>query len=260
MNFTAITVFGIAFIFLTTVLGAALVYCFKKEIPKKLQSVIFGFAAGVMTAASVWSLLLPALEESEKVWGRCAFIPVSIGFLLGGALIVVFERVYTFSKAPNGEWGDTPASVRARKLFFSMTLHNIPEGLAVGFAFGAAHLAGTAAAYIAALGLAVGIGCQNLPEGAAVSLPMKTALNSKNKAFVFGVGSALAEPIFAIIGYFFVSYLRVLQPWLLAFSAGAMIFVVAEELLPETKCDGGSIGAWGVMVGFVLMMVLDVAL
>ncbi len=256
MNFTAITVFGIAFIFVTTVLGSALVYCFKKEIPKKLQSVIFGFAAGVMTAASVWSLLLPALEESEKVWGRCAFMPVSIGFLLGGALIVLFERICSQKADGSG----TLASVRARKLFFSMTLHNIPEGLAVGFAFGAAHLAGTASAYIAALGLAIGIGCQNLPEGAAVSLPMKTALNSKNKAFLFGVWSAVAEPLFAVIGYFFVAYLRALQPWLLAFSAGAMIFVVAEELLPEAKCDGGSIGAWGLMVGFVLMMALDVAL
>ena len=253
MNYTAITVFGIGFIFLMTTLGAALVYCFKTQMPEKLQSALFGFAAGVMTAASVWSLLLPALSEAETAWGSLAFVPVTIGFLLGGALIVGFDRALSFRK--NEECG------RAKKLFLSVTLHNIPEGLAVGFAFGAAQSVGTAAAYIAALGLAVGVGVQNLPEGAAVSLPMQTALQSKHKAFLYGAWSAVVEPIFAVIGYFFAAYLQVLQPWLLAFSAGAMIFVVSEELLPETKRDiKSSIGAWGVMLGFALMMILDVAL
>ena len=253
MNYTLITILGIAFIFLMTTLGAALVYCFKTQMPEKLQSALFGFAAGVMTAASVWSLLLPALAQAELAWGNLAFIPVTIGFLLGGALIVGFDRALNFRK--NEECG------RAKKLFLSVTLHNIPEGLAVGFAFGAAFSLSTPAAYIAALGLAVGVGFQNLPEGAAVSLPMQTALQSKHKAFFYGVLSAVVEPVFAAIGYFFAAYLQVLQPWLLAFSAGAMIFVVSEELLPETKRDTkSSIGAWGVMLGFALMMILDVAL
>lgn len=253
MDFTSITILGIGFIFLMTTLGAALVYCFKTQMPEKLQAALFGFAAGVMTAASVWSLLLPALAEAESVWNGLAFLPVTIGFLLGGALIVGFDRA--LGVRGNKEEG------RARKLFLSVTLHNIPEGLAVGFAFGAAFAAGTSAAYIAALGLAIGVGVQNFPEGAAVSLPMQTALQSKHKAFLYGVLSAVVEPIFAVIGYFFAAYLRVLQPWLLAFSAGAMIFVVSEELLPEAKREGsGSIGAWGVMIGFILMMILDVAL
>lgn len=253
MDYTTITILGIGFIFLMTTLGAALVYCFKAQMPKKLQAALFGFAAGVMTAASVWSLLLPALSEAEPEWGNLSFIPVTIGFLLGGALIVGFDRALNFRK--NEESG------RAKKLFLSVTLHNIPEGLAVGFAFGAAFSAGTPAAYVAALGLAVGVGFQNLPEGAAVSLPMQTALKSKNRAFLYGVFSAIVEPLFAVLGYFFAAYLQVLQPWLLAFSAGAMIFVVSEELLPETKGDAkSSIGAWGVMLGFALMMILDVAL
>ena len=250
---TMLTIFGICFIFLTTMLGAALVYCFKTQMPERLQAALFGFAAGVMTAASVWSLLLPALAQAEIAWGNLAFLPVTIGFLLGGALIVGFDRALNFRK--NQEGG------RAKKLFLSVTLHNIPEGLAVGFAFGAAFSLATPAAYIAALGLAVGIGVQNLPEGAAVSLPMQTALKSKHKAFLYGALSAVVEPIFAVIGYFFAAYLQALQPWLLAFSAGAMIFVVSEELLPETKrVTKSSVGAWGVMLGFALMMILDVAL
>ena len=138
-----------------------------------------------------------------------------------------------------------------------MTLHNIPEGLAVGFAFGMARMAGIPATYVAALGLALGIGFQNLPEGAAVSLPMKMALKSKHKAFLYGMCSAVVEPIFAVIGYLFIGYLQPVQPWLLAFSAGAMIFVVADELLPQTKLEKDNLGAWGVMIGFLSMMILD---
>ena len=252
-----ITVLGIAFIFFATALGSAAVYCFKGDLPPKLQAAIFGFAAGVMLAASVWSLLLPALSQAENAWGNYALLPVCIGFLLGGALIVGFDRLLHYRKNPTGILSD----VRARKLFLSMTLHNIPEGLAVGFAFGGAYALGTTAAYWTALGLAFGIGIQNFPEGAAVSLPIKSAIGSPRKAFLFGAVSAIAEPIFAVIGYFFAAHLQFLQPWLLAFSAGAMIFVVAEELLPEAqRSTSSSIGAWGAMVGFVFMMTLDVLL
>ncbi len=252
MNFALLTVFGFLFVFLTTVLGAALVYCIKKEISPKLYALVFGFSAGIMTAASVWSLLIPALESAKEWVGNSSFLPVALAFLFGGALIVSFEFLTKEDEAHSAD------ILRARKLFLSMTLHNVPEGLAVGFAFGAAHLAGTAAAYIAALGLALGIGFQNLPEGAAVALPMKTALKSKSKAFLYGVCSAVVEPVFALLGYIFIGYLKPLQPWLLAFSAGAMLFVVVDELLPPTKLEKGSFGAWGFMIGFVGMMILDV--
>ena len=246
MNNTAITLFGISFIFIMTVMGAAFVYAFKSKMPDRLESALFGFASGIMTAASVWSLLLPALSQAEIIWKNIAFLPVALGFLFGGILIALF------SVCKKGRMN------RAKKLFLSVTLHNIPEGLAVGFAFGAARTVGTSAAYLSALGLAVGVGVQNFPEGAAVSLPMQTVTKNRNKAFLYGVFSATVEPIFAVLGYFFIAHLQVLQPWLLAFSAGAMIFVVAEELLPETKDRG--FGAWGVMIGFTLMMILDVAL
>lgn len=252
MEHVWITILGITFIFLMTTLGGALVYCFKKELPLKLQSIFYGLAGGVMTAASIWSLLLPALTEAEVTWGKLAFIPVAIGFLLGGLLIVLVEKwMHLPSKGEEG---------RAKKLFLSMTVHNIPEGLAVGFAFGAAHSIGTPTAHFSALMLAIGMGIQNFPEGAAVTLPMQTALKSKHKAFLYGVWSALVEPISAVIGILFATFLRVLQPWLLAFAAGAMIFVVAEELLPASKAEGHSWGAWGVMIGFTIMMILDVAL
>ena len=251
MDFAFFTLFGFFFIFFTTVLGAAFVYCIKEELSPKLYALIFGFSAGIMTAASVWSLLLPALEGAKESLNKYAFLPVSSAFLLGGALIVLFERLTKQNE------GCSMELLRAKKLFLSMTLHNIPEGLAVGFAFGVASLTGTRLAYMAALGLALGIGFQNLPEGAAVSLPMKTALNSKNKAFFYGVCSAVVEPIFAVIGYLFIGYLQPLQPWLLAFSAGAMIFVVADELLPQTKTEQSGFGAWGFMIGFVCMMILD---
>lgn len=252
MDYTWVTIIGIVFIFLMTTLGGALVYCFKTQLPQKLQSIFYGFAGGVMTAASIWSLLLPALSEAEPTWGKLSFIPVAIGFLLGGLLIVLVEKWLKLPK--EGEAG------RAKKLFISVTVHNIPEGLAVGFAFGAAHSIGTPAAYFAALGLAIGMGFQNFPEGAAVTLPMQTALKSKNKAFLYGVWSALVEPVSAVIGLLFATFLRVLQPWLLAFAAGSMIFVVAEELLPASKAEDHSWGAWGVMLGFVVMMILDIAL
>ena len=252
-----ITVLGIVFIFFSTALGSAAVYCFKGDLPPKLQAAIFGFAAGVMLAASVWSLLLPALSQAENAWGNYALFPISVGFLLGGALIVGFDCILHYKINPSGALADG----RARKLFLSMTLHNIPEGLAVGFAFGGAYVLGTSAAYWTSLGLAFGIGIQNFPEGAAVTLTIKSSLGNPHKAFLFGVISAVVEPIFAVIGYFFAAGLQFLQPWLLAFSAGAMIFVVAEELLPESQRNAsGSIGAWGAMLGFVVMMALDVLL
>ncbi|MBQ8429250.1 MAG: ZIP family metal transporter [Clostridia bacterium] len=258
-NFT-LTALGIGFIFLSSTLGAALVYCFKGELSKKTNAAFLGLASGIMLAASIWSLLLPALEQAGNGWGRYAIIPVSVGFLLGAAFLWLFDKMTpdTRKKALLSE------EKKAKRLFLAVTLHNIPESLAVGFAFGAAWAIGTQAAFLSALGVAIGIGIQNFPEGAAVSLPMRTALRSKNKAFLYGLASGAVEPVFAVFGCIFAVYLRVLQPWLLAFAAGAMVFVVAQDLLPDSLVEEGearsSLGAWATAFGFVLMMILDVAL
>lgn len=257
MSKILITVFGIGFIFVMTALGAALVYCFKKGVSATVNAAFSGFASGIMLAASVWSLLLPAIEQAEQSWGDFALVHILTAFLLGGVFLLFFDKLTRSAYQTSAELK------RSAKLFFAVTLHNVPEGLAVGFAFGAAYAVGTTAAYLAALGLAIGIGIQNFPEGAAVSLPLYSALGNKHKAFLYGVASGLAELVFGTLGYFLAAYLQRLQSVLLAFSAGAMVFVVAEELIPDTRNEGvkiSSIGAWGVMIGFAVMMALDVAL
>lgn len=258
-----ITIFGMAFIFIMTALGSALVFCFKKEIPSKFNAILLGCASGVMIAASVWSLLLPAIEQAGKSWGGLAFFPIGAGFLLGGVFLVLLDKAAPIltSRIKGGERAPSRGLSGAAKLFLAVTLHNIPEGIAVGFAFGAAKVSGLTSAYLSALGLAIGMGLQNFPEGAAVSLPIKSETGSKTKGFLFGAFSGVVEPIFAAAGFFLASYLRLLQPWLLAFSAGAMVFVVAEELIPEANENGEAFPtALGIMVGFTFMMLLDVVL
>ena len=254
MNHFWITFFGISFIFIMTTLGAALVFCFKKEIPDKLSRGFFGLASGIMLAAAIWSLLLPALEQAQKAWGRYEFVPVLLGFLFGGAILMFAEVL--FKKIDNSPKKNDV--LLSRKLFMAVTLHNVPEGLAVGFAFGLASTLGTTAAYMSALGLAVGIGVQNFPEGAAVALPLRKTTNNSIKAFVYGSVSGIVEPIFAVIGYVFSMTLTVLQPWLLAISAGTMVYVVMDELLPLSKSGTSSFGTWSGMLGFALMMFFDI--
>ncbi len=260
MNNTALTVFGIAFIFVMTSLGALTVYFFRKEISEKLNTVLLGFAAGIMIAASVWSLLIPAIEGSSS-YGKFNFAPAAVGFLIGGMFLMLLDKIIPhMHRGTNEEEGPHTSLTKTTKLFMAVTIHNIPEGLAVGFAFGAAAMIGDHAAYISALGLAIGIGIQNFPEGAALSLPMKSITKSNNKAFLYGMGSGIVEPVFAVIGYFLAAYIAVLQPWLLSFAAGAMIFVVAEDIIPEARLtERPHLGTWGVMAGFAVMMVLDVA-
>lgn len=254
MNHLLMTICGIAFIFLMTTLGAALVFCFKKEFSPRLNAAFFGLASGIMLAASVWSLLLPAMEQAEGLWKRAALFPVVVAFLFGGVVLLFLDNLFpSFQKSKN----------RFGKLFLAVSLHNIPEGLAVGFAFGVASSLGTPAAYASALSLAVGVGVQNLPEGAAVSLPMRALYGSKGKGFLFGMLSGLPEPVFAILGYFLAAQIRSLQPWLLAFSAGAMIFVVIDDMIPEMKSQESgriSLGSCCAMLGFAIMMTLDVIL
>lgn len=253
------TVIGFSVIFLMTTLGASLVYLFKHEISRKVNTLFLGFASGIMIAASVWSLLIPALEGGPD-WGRWSFVPAVAGFLLGGIFLVLLDKVVPhFHKGPEEEEGPKSPLKKSTKLFLAVTIHNIPEGLAVGFAFGAAAALGETAAYVSALGLAIGIGIQNFPEGAAVALPMRGVAGSRHKAFLYGMGSGAVEPLSAVVGFFLAAYLTALQPWLLAFAAGAMIFVVAEDLIPDAKLEEHPhLGTWGVMVGFAVMMVLDV--
>ncbi len=261
MDHVILTVIGFSIIFIATTLGAALVFFFTKDVPEKMNTLFLGFAAGIMIAASVWSLLIPSIEQSESM-GKWSFVPAAVGFILGGLFLVVLDKVVPhFHKGLNYEEGPKVRLKKSAKLFLAMTIHNIPEGLAVGFAFGAARFIGTDAANLSALGLAVGIAIQNFPEGAAVALPLKRETGGAGKAFLFGAGSGAVEPVAAVLGYFLATSIAVAQPWLLAFAAGAMVFVVAEDLIPDAKLtENPHLGTWGVMAGFVVMMILDVAL
>ena len=257
-----LTVFGFLIIFLATTAGSAMVYFFKHDISKRANAIILGFAAGVMIAASVWSLLIPSIDVAGSQFGTWSWVPAAVGFLLGGLFLVLLDHVLPHFHAGTGqEEGPHVRVHKSTRLFLAVTIHNIPEGLSVGLAFGAAAVSGEPGGYYAALGLAIGMALQNFPEGVAIALPMKVATRSKHKAFLFGMGSGAVEPIAAVVGYILASEVAILHPWMLGFAAGAMIFVVAEDLIPESNLsEYPHAGTWGVMLGFVLMMVLDVAL
>lgn len=262
MSNTSLTVIGFSIIFIMTTLGSSLVFFFKKDISQRVNSFLLGLAAGIMVAASIWSLIMPAIEMSEEAFGKFSWFPAAVSILLGGLALALLDKVVPhMHNGTHQEEGPKSHFSKSMKLFFAVTLHNIPEGLAVGFAFGAAAVSGDSSAFIAALGLAIGIGIQNFPEGAAISLPMRQVTGNRGKAFLFGMGSGVVEPLSAVVGYFLASHLIILQPWLLAFSAGAMLFVVAEDLIPDANLsENPHTGTWGVMFGFIIMMILDVAL
>ncbi|MGV8050682.1 MAG: ZIP family metal transporter [Anaerolineaceae bacterium] len=245
-----------------TAAGAATVFL-GKEISRKVLDGMLGFAAGVMIAASFFSLLSPALELSQglsvPVW-----VPAVVGFLAGGGFLLMVDKLL-----PHLHPGDsTPEGIktswqRSVLLVFAITLHNIPEGLAVGVAFGTAAAGVQSASLSSAIALALGIGIQNFPEGMAVSIPLRRENMRKGKAFFVGQLSGLVEPIAAVIGAAAVLSMKNLLPYALSFAAGAMIYVVAEELIPESQRDESQhsdIPTIGVMLGFALMMLLDVAL
>jgi ZIP family zinc transporter len=244
-----------------TAAGAGLVFFFK-EVNRKVLDGMLGFAAGVMIAASFWSLLAPAIEHSEQSNPFLGgILPVLFGFLLGGAcmrLIDIFLPHLHPGAPPEETEGLKTTWHRSMLLVSAITLHNIPEGLAVGVAFGAAASGNSIGAAIA---LTIGIGIQNFPEGAAVSLPLRREGLSRKESFWWGQLSALVEPIAAVLGAAVVVYMDPLLPYALAFAAGAMIFVVVEELVPEAHRGGnGDIATMGVMLGFSVMMVLDVGM
>ena len=253
---------GTGFTFLMTALGAALVFFFRKEIKPNVQRVFLGFAAGVMIAASIWSLLIPAIDSAEAS-GLPGWIPAAGGFVLGIAFLMLLDNVmphlHLDAKTPEGP---SSSLQRTTLLMSAVTLHNIPEGMAVGLSFAlAAQSNGDAAAYAGALTLALGMGIQNFPEGAAISLPLRNEGFSTVRSFVYGALSGIVEPIFGILTVLIAGQIQPLMPWLLSFAAGAMMYVVVEELIPEAHLGEHShVGTLSVMFGFVLMMVLDVAL
>lgn len=256
MSNIAITIIGIAFIFLMTSLGSMVVFLFNRQMKDRTKSLLLGFASGLMIATSVWSLLLPSISQSQD-YGALSFLPATIGVILGGLFLAFLDKFVPWVLSKKKE-SQNPFD-KSKKLFFAVTLHNIPEGLAVGLAFGCAFVAGETSAFMSALWLAVGIGIQNFPEGSAIALSVKEVGGSRKRGFWYGFLSGVIEPIVALLGIFLATYISSIMPWLLSFAAGAMLFVVVEELMPEIKvADKGKIGSWGFIAGFVIMMVLDV--
>jgi ZIP family zinc transporter len=253
---------GTCFTWFLTALGAGLVFFFK-EIDRKVMDGMLGCAAGVMIAASFWSLLAPAINMVE-VSGGIAWLPPLIGFLTGGFFLWSVDKIlpHVHPGFPTSEAEGVKTSwQRSVLLVLAITLHNIPEGLAVGVAFGAAASGDGTATLGAAIALAVGIGLQNFPEGAAVSVPLRREGLSRTKSFWYGQLSGAVEPIAGVIGAAAVIFMQPLLPYALSFAAGAMIYVVAEELIPESQSMKHSdVATIGVMGGFALMMTLDVAL
>ncbi len=253
---------GTLFTWFLTALGAAVVFFFR-TINRKVLDSMLGFAAGVMIAASFWSLLAPAIEMAEE-FPIPSWVPATVGFLSGGAFLWIVDKLlphlHIGFPAEEAE-GISTSWRRSVLLVLAITLHNIPEGLAVGVAFGAVAYDLPSASLGGAIALAIGIGIQNFPEGAAVSVPLRREGFSRIKSFWYGQLSGVVEPIAGVIGAFSVILMRPLLPYALAFAAGAMIFVVVEELIPESQLEKNTDAATvGAMLGFAVMMTLDVAL
>ena len=252
---------GILIPFIGTTLGSALVYLMKNEINKKIEKLLLGFASGVMIAASIWSLLLPAIEQEETL-NHIAWVAPSIGFLLGMGFLLAIDTItphlHINSEKPEG------IKTKLKKttmLMLAVTIHNIPEGMAVGIVFAGLISGNTNITYAGALALSIGIAIQNFPEGAIISMPLKSEGFTKTKSFIYGTLSGIVEPIAALITILLTNILVKILPVLLAFAAGAMIYVVVEELIPESQANEHSnLGTIGVALGFTLMMILDIAL
>lgn len=255
------TLLATGYTFAMTALGSASIILFKNEPSRLFIRISLGFAAGIMIAASIWSLLTPAMERAEALGWHPA-VPCSIGFILGAGFLILLDNVtphlHMSSKHPEGPKSDLP---QHHLLFLAITLHNIPEGMAVGISFVAAFALDSPEAISGAIALAIGMGIQNVPEGIAVTLPMRSSGASRIKSFLMGAISGLVEPISAALVVVLTSFFIPLMPWLLSFAAGAMIYVVVEELIPEANEGPHSdIASVAVIVGFVLMMILDTTL
>lgn len=252
---------GIAIPFLGTTLGAAMVFFMKNKMNGKVEKLLLGFAAGVMIAASIWSLLNPSIDMAEEQ-GEIAWIPAAVGFLLGVLFLLILDSVVPHLHLKT----DKPEGIKSKlkkttMLVLAVTLHNIPEGMAVGVVLAGGLMGNETISIAGAFALAIGIAIQNFPEGAIISMPLRAEGMSKRKAFLYGTLSGIVEPIAAIVTILLASFVVPILPYLLAFAAGAMIYVVVEELIPESQAgEHSNIGTIGVAIGFVIMMILDVAL
>ena len=255
------TLIGLLIPFLGTALGSAMVFFMRKEINKKLERFLLGFAAGVMMAASVWSLLMPSIDMAEEQ-SVISWLPAAIGFSLGILFLLALDHIIPHLHLRE----DKPEGIKAKlknstMMVLAVTLHNIPEGMAAGVVFAGLMTQETGITLAGALALAIGIAIQNFPEGAIISMPLRAEGVSKPKAFFYGMLSGIVEPIAAAVTILITSSILLVLPYLLAFAAGAMIYVVVEELIPEAQeGEHSDIGTIGVAVGFALMMMLDVGL
>ncbi|MCI6215951.1 MAG: ZIP family metal transporter [Mollicutes bacterium] len=266
MDALGTSIFSLTIIFAATTLGSALVFFFRKNFSDKVGNIIIGLASGIMISSSIFGLLLPSMEEANKssyLPSYLSFIPTVTGFILGGLILYLMDKLIPhLHLSSNEEEGPRSSLSRNAKFFFAVTIHNIPEGISIGLACGLALANPNDASHIgAALALAIGIAIQNFPEGAAVSIPLLEEGVSKPKAFLLGTTSGIVEPIFGLLTVFISSYLGVTLPYLLAIAAGAMIYVTIDELLPEAR-KGNYVhyGLWSFMIGFAIMMVLEMAL
>lgn len=246
---------------LGTVLGSAMVFFMKNQINNKLEKLLLGFAAGVMIAASIWSLLIPSMDMAKEQ-GDIVWLPAAVGFVCGIVFLLILDKLIPHLHLKT----DKPEGIKAKlkneiMMVLAVTLHNIPEGMAVGVVIAGMLAQNSGITLAGALVLSIGIAIQNFPEGAIISMPLKSEGVSKSKAFAYGALSGIVEPIGAIITMLLTSTVLPILPYILSFAAGAMIYVVVEELIPESQAgEHSDIGTIGVSIGFVLMMILDVAL
>lgn len=249
------------FIFSCTTLGAAFVFFFKGKVKPILSKISLGFAAGIMISASVWSLLMPAIENAEENYS-IPMLPVALGFAFGVVFLIILDKLTPHMHiGSKDKEGPLTSLGKDKLLFLAVTIHNIPEGMAVGVAFAFANITGTPESFMAASSLAIGIGIQNIPEGTAISLPLYSNGFTRFKAFMYGTLSGIVEPIAAMTVVLFATFINTYMPWFLAFAAGAMMYVVVEELIPEAHLgEHSDAGTIAVMSGFLLMMILDLTL
>ena len=254
-------VIGLLIPFIATTLGAGMVFLMKKKMNTKVEKLLLGFASGVMIAASIWSLIVPSIDMAEEQ-NIIAWIPAASGFLLGVFFLLILDSLIPHLHLKSNQ----PEGIKSKlkkttMMVLAVTLHNIPEGMAVGVTFAGVLIGNTGITIAGAMALTLGIAIQNFPEGAIISMPLKTEGMSKIKAFLYGTLSGIVEPIAAIITILLTNMVVPILPYLLSFAAGAMIYVVVEELIPESQIgEHSNIGTIGVAIGFVIMMILDVAL
>lgn len=261
MNDTLIIITGTCMSFFATALGACIIFFIKNNISQRLTSIINGFSAGIMFAASIWGLIIPSFSYAEYL-NKLNFLPSILGTILGCLFLILIDIVVKKINKDNTFLQIKKQNYYNLKKFISaFTIHNIPEGMAIGFAFGNAIQCDSKTALFSALGIAIAISIQNIPEGLAVALPVYKDTNNKLKSFIYGSLTGIVEPIFAVVGILLSNLVGIVLPWLLTFSAGTMIFVAIDDLVPNSKLEESPhCGSWSFVFGFLVMMLLDVLL